>query len=370
MTAFFDHQIFSQQLYGGISRYFCELITGINQTDNQAHLSLLYSNNIHLREYGLKVSPYYLPKKRRFLNITNQYYNLIDLAFNDYDIYHATYFDPFFINRIGSKPYVVTYYDMIHEKLGHQFDSLGIDTNTVSWKKDISKGAAGLIAISESTKKDMIDYLGIAPERIHVVYLSSSMKVEVNHLASNKINEKPYLLYVGNRNIYKNFIPFLIAVSPILKQYNLRLICAGGTSFNEEEYGIIKSLGVEVNIEQRLITDQVLVQLYSHAVAFIFPSLYEGFGIPTLEAMSCGCPCILSDRSSMPEVAGEAALYFNPDDIDDMRSTIVELLDDKKLREKLVERGTKRASLFSWERTVQETLSLYTNIVSMKNSHS
>jgi glycosyltransferase involved in cell wall biosynthesis len=192
------------------------------------------------------------------------------------------------------------------------------------------------------------------------------MKVDVERLVTTTNSGRPYLLYVGNRDIYKNFIPFLVAVSPILQQYDLGLICAGGGGFNEVEHKAIKSHGVESYVEQRSITDPILAQLYSHAVAFVFPSLYEGFGIPILESMACRCPCVLSDRSSLPEIAGEAALYFNPDNVDDMRAAITKILDDKAYREGLVDRGTKRASIFTWERTVQETLSFYTNIASKR----
>lgn len=362
MTVFFDHQTFSQQLYGGVSRYFCELIRGINQTSNRARLSLLHSNNTHLREYGLNVMPYYFPKRHRLLNLTNRYYNLIDMKVSAFDVYHPTYFDPFFVKHIGVKPYVVTYHDMIHEKLGHQFASLGEDKHTITWKKAISRGATGFIAVSESTKRDMVYYLGINPDRIRVIHLSSSINVATTYAEKN--TDRPYLLYVGKRDIYKNFLPFLTAVAPILKAYNLRLICAGGGAFDEVERHALKRHDVERDVEQCAITDQILVQLYSRAIAFVFPSLYEGFGIPILEAMSCHCPCLLSDRSSLPEVGGEAALYFNPDAVDDMRSTVVKLIDDSNLRKDLSSRGLERAAAFSWERTVQQTLFLYTDVAS------
>lgn len=367
VRVFYDYQAFGLQLYGGISRYFCELITGLTKTDNKAHLSLLHSNNVHLREYGLDFRSQIFPKRQRFLRATNRYYNLIDTKFNKFDIYHPTYYDPFLISHIGSKPYVVTYYDMIHEKFCHQYQPLHNDKNIIDWKKVISKEAAGLIAISENTKNDMVDYLGVSPERIKVIYLSSSMKINTKDIVNAEISKRPYLLYVGNRDIYKNFTLFLTAVAPILKRYGIRLICAGGGGFNKTEWSLINAHGVESYIEQHSITDQTLAQLYSNAVAFVFPSLYEGFGIPILEAMSCQCPCILSNCSSMPEVAGKAASYFNPEDADDMRSAIIKVMDDKMYRDSLVEGGLKRASGFSWERTVRETISFYDDIVAMRN---
>lgn len=253
---------------------------------------------------------------------------------------------------------------MIHEKLGQRFKSLSADRKTVQWKRTIVREAAGLIAISESTKEDMVDYLAIPPERIRVIYLSSSMKKDLTlSLDVSNVNKKPYLLYVGNRDIYKNFIPFLTAVAPVLKQYNMNLICAGGKAFNSQEQDLIRAYGLAKLVEQHPVTDQILAQLYSQAVAFVFPSLYEGFGIPILEAMGCGCPCLLSSSSSLPEVGGDAALYFNPDDVNDMRSVIVRLIDDEHLRGRLSERGLKRSATFSWERTVRETLALYADVL-------
>ena len=349
-------------MYGGISRYFCELIKGIEKTNNKAHLSLLYSNNAYLKEYELNVRPYPFQKRHRLLVETNRLFNVFDFKLGNYDLYHATYFNPSFISAIGKKPYVVTYYDMIHEKLGGKFDSLRADTRTIEWKREIAKRASGLIAISENTKKDMVDYLDVSPERIDVIYLSSSMKINYERIDDAEIGEK-YLLFVGNRDVYKNFIPFLDAVAPILLRYQINLICAGGRDFDETERNTIKHLGIGANVEYRAVTDQTLSQLYSQAIAFVFPSLYEGFGIPILEAMSCGCPCLLSDSSSMPEIGGEAALYFNPSDVDDMRLKITQLLDDECLRSDLSKAGINRAALFSWQDTVARTLSLYERIV-------
>lgn len=360
MRIFFDHQTFSLQNYGGVSRYFCELITGINHTNNQAHLSLLYSNNAHLQEYHLKTYTYPFPKRQRLLYRSNQYWNLLDLKASHFDIYHTTYYDPFFISSLGHRPYVVTYHDMIYELYANKYAGLAAASHLITWKKSISYGAAVLIAVSESTKRDMVEWLNVSPDQIQVTHLGNSLHPDV--VAQPNTN-MPYLLYVGNRSMYKNFEMFLSAAAPLLRRYGLRLICAGGGRFSADETIHITMLGLTNVVEQHSINDKTLARLYSQAVAFVFPSLYEGFGIPILEAMVCGCPCLLSNRSSLPEVAGNAAIYFEPEDVDSIQSSLAQLLDDASLRAKLIQKGFVREKLFSWRKTVDQTLSIYKGLI-------
>ena len=365
MQLFFDHQIFSEQLYGGISRYFCELITGINKSsEHNAHLSLLWSNNIHLKEYNINSLPYPFPTKKRFLQKSNQLYNVIDCKLGNYDIYHTTYFNGFLNNVTHSKPIVTTFYDMIYEKLSYQFAELAVDKLVVKQKKEIADKASHLIAISESTKRDMIELMNISPERISVIHLGSSF-VSDSHkfIIAEQSDEKPYILYVGNRSIYKNFNNFLKASIKSLKRYKMSLVCAGGGEFNAHEIELIRSLSITDSVLQVAVNDKILPELYKNATAFIFPSLYEGFGIPILEAFSCDCPCAISNISSFPEVAGNAALYFDPSDQDSMENAIDRIITDNALRKELIALGQQRLSLFSWQNTVKQTLDLYIKLV-------
>ena len=365
MNVFFDYQTFFQQQYGGISRYFCELVTGINKTkQDHAHLSVMWSNNIHLQEYGLHIPAYPFPKKIRLFNESNRWYNYVDAKIRNYDIYHATYFDDFLVPYIGSKPFVTTFYDMIYERLSHQFVELSGDTKIIPQKKKIAQEASHLIAISESTKRDMIELAGIAPEKITVIYLSSPFaQEEYNILNNSSISNPPYLLYVGNRFGYKNFIPFLQAISPILKKYKIDLICAGGGNFTHIEEDMIHSLFLTKLVKHRAINDTILKDLYKDATAFIFPSLYEGFGIPVLEAFACNCPCVVSNTSSLPEVAGDAALYMDPTSLESMAAAVETIILDNEMQKKLIERGRQQLLQFSWHRTVKETLDLYKTLI-------
>ena len=361
MKVFFDNQAFGLQQYGGISRYFCELITGINNIgQDNAHLSLLWSNNVHLKEYNIPILSYPFPTRNRLLAKSNNIYNIIDSKIGNYDIYHATYFDDFLEQYIGPKPFITTFYDMTYERLSHQFVELSNDKYIISQKKKIAKCASHLIAISENTKQDMVEILGIAPERITVIYLGSPLIQAAYNVDTSisKINY-PYLLYVGNRSGYKNFIPFLRSIANVLMRHQIRLVCAGGGSFTSEEQIIIQNLCLNELVKHQAINDTILQGLYKGATAFVFPSLYEGFGIPVLEAFSCNCPCIVSNTSSLPEVAGDAALYIDPTDQESMATAVENVILDNEVRKSLVQRGRQQLAHFSWQRTVRETLDLY-----------
>jgi glycosyltransferase involved in cell wall biosynthesis len=151
----------------------------------------------------------------------------------------------------------------------------------------------------------------------------------------------------------------LEAIAKVLKSNNLLLVCAGGKPFTVEERQFIDSLNLSDYVKHETINDLTLAELYRNAIAFIFPSLYEGFGIPILEAFSCDCPCIISNTSSLPEVAGDAAVYFNPSDQASIRESVEKMVDDPTLRSKLATRGKKRLEQFSWAKMTQETLNLY-----------
>lgn len=364
MKIFFDHQTFSQQNYGGISRYFCELIAGINNQSGShpAHLSLLFSNNAYLKEKGLQALPFFpgqpFSRTQPHIYRFNKWYNQLEMRTRSYDIFHATYYEPYFFEHIRKRPTVVTFLDMIHEKYHTTFPELAADHKVMAWKKEIVNRATAIIAISENTKRDLVDYYGIPPERVRVIYLGSSVSVETPQDSA----QNPYLLFVGNRGMYKNFLAFIRAVAPLLRSTNVRVICAGGGAFSPEETAILQQLNLTQLVVQQPITDATLRQLYGQALAFVFPSLYEGFGIPVLEAFACNCPCVLSNRSSLPEVAGSAALYFDPDDPDSIRHTVERILYHPNLRQQLAGQGREQLQQFSWARTVQETLDLYQSL--------
>ena len=371
MTIFFDHQIFSLQNYGGISRYYGELIKEINRKEsNNAHLSLLTSNNIHLEELNLKkrsiIAQWNFPRRETLLYKLNQAYSIAQLKGQPFDIFHATYYDNYFTPYLRKKqPSVITFLDMIHERFGHQFKQLSIDRNVIKQKKTIVSQVDKLIAISQSTKNDMVELLDVEPSKIDVIYLGNSLSTSQNKRPELNLDKghDTYLLYVGIRHLYKNFTLFIHAVAPLLRQYDIRLVCGGGGEFNPEEQQLLNQLRITERVSQEPVDDQALVRLYKGAYAFIFPSLYEGFGIPVLEAFACDCPCIVSTGGSLPEVAGDAALYFDPTDEQAIAVAIQQLLDDNALRDQLINRGRQQRQLFSWQKTASETVASYQSLL-------
>jgi glycosyltransferase involved in cell wall biosynthesis len=362
MKIFYDHQAFSLQNFGGVSRIFSELLKGAEVKPSvAAHLSILFSNNAHLSETTVKYSRFF--KGREVPKLLNNLYNAYELQLGNHDLYHPSYYDPSLIKFARKKPVVATFHDMIHEKFGEKFPELAREAHVVRQKKEIASRASHIIAVSENTKKDLVDIYGLNPSKITVIHLGSSFSADST---AQFVQQRPlyeYLLYVGNRAAYKNFSFFLKAVASVLSRYEIKLICAGGKGFNEDEMSLIQSLSLDGNILHTAVDDRVLASLYSNAIAFVLPSLYEGFGIPVLEAFSCSCPCILSNTGSLPEVGKDAALYFEPLEESSIVATVQNVLDNTGLRNELINRGRQRLMAFSWQKHVDSTHAVYKELI-------
>ncbi len=363
MKILYDHQIFSAQRYGGISRYFIELYSHLLSMDTvQPEISVLYSENFyyqeffHMRQY-LPVNNFF--GKKTLLNKINECVSKSRIIKGNFDIFHPTYYNPYFLKILKNKPYVLTVFDMIHEIHPELFKG---DPTPIQ-KKHLVEFATRIIAISENTKKDIIKFYNIDPAIITVIPLATSLHIQ-NSEISSKLPQK-YILFVGNRNLYKNFDFFIKSISSFLcDQKDLYLICAGGGIFSDDEIKLIERLNLMRRVFHYAITnDNILSQLYQNAILFVFPSLYEGFGIPILEALSCGCPVAASNYSSIPEIGGDAVMYFNPNDSSSIEKVVGEILLDKELQNTLRIRGYQRMKLFSWKRTVEMTKTLYEDII-------
>ena len=149
----------------------------------------------------------------------------------------------------------------------------------------------------------------------------------------------------------------------MLVKNNVKLVCAGGRGFSDEETEIINQMRISNYVEHKEVNDEILSELYSNALCFVFPSLYEGFGIPVLEAFSCKCPCVLSNTSSLPEVAGDAAVYFDPSDKDSIIYAIECVLVNQSLQQELIEKGTQRLKSFSWSKMKNNTFEVYKKLL-------
>ncbi len=367
MKIVLDPQTFNLQKFGGISRYHTEMMLEWQKMPGvSVECPIVYSDNLHLKEAGLFRSfrnallnpglwPKFINKKvSKIYKKKNIAASVKALQKQDFDVFIPTYYEPYFLEFIGSKPFVLTVYDMIHEILPQYFTR---DKHTVGNKKLLMEKAAKIIAISESTKNDILKiYPHIPADKIEVVYLSYSIKHDDS--VRLMLPEK-YVLFVGNRSDYKNFVFFLKSIAPTLQsEKDLYLVCAGGNGFNSKEQKMIADLGVSEKLIQKNFEDNELASYYSGAKCFVFPSEYEGFGIPVLEAMACGCPTVLAHHSSFPEVAGDAGVYFELNNEIDLRSKIVNLLQDEPLRQQYIDKGLAQAQKFSWQKTARESLEI------------
>jgi len=388
MKVLFDHQIFETQNYGGISRYFQELISSLSNMEGlECTLPVKFSSNEHLlssllneKAHANKKPDYYnqflsgldfpgkwklynflyKDSKSRDISLMNREYSLSEIAKKDFDIFHPTYYDNYFEKHIGDKPFVITVHDLIGETFPDQ--STGNISYLQDCKKSLINNASAIIAVSNNTKNDIIRYYGIDDEKITVIYHGNSL-INKKPVQVKGLPEK-YLLFVGNRSKYKNFTRFISAIKPVLSDdQDLFLVCTG-KEFNLDEKQLINELELSNKIIQKYVDDSGLAYLYTHAAAFIFPSLYEGFGIPILEAFGFGCPAILSNTSSLPEIGDDAAQYFDPEDLNSILQTIICVLNNESLRTGMIKKGYERQKLFSWEETALKTKKVYEKVLS------
>lgn len=364
MKILYDHQTFTLQKYGGISRYFYELIKYFNQQEDvDVSTSLLLSSNYYITDKRDIKHIKFFPNnefrgKIRLISPINKMFAIRNIKKQNFDLFHPTYYETYFLNHIRNKPFVVTVYDMIHEK----FKEMSNNQLTHS-KKILCEKASKIIAISESTKNDLMELFCIEESKIEVIYLGNTMVLDNTIEIKIKIPEK-YILFLGSRVGYKNFDRFINSVSLLLNENrDFSIVCVGGNQFNSRELTLFKKLKIQNQIVQFNLEDSLLAQFYSKALLFVFPSLYEGFGIPILESFACGCPLVCSNTSSLPEIAGNGAEYFDPYDEQSIYTSIKKILNSNEQREILIKNGTERLKDFSWKKTAQETKQVYESVI-------
>jgi glycosyltransferase involved in cell wall biosynthesis len=277
-------------------------------------------------------------------------------------IWHSTYYTmPY--NWKG--PVVLTVYDMIFERFALDIFTSRIYNDYRIHKKHCVEGADLIICISEATKLDLEKFILIDPGKIKVIHLAASpvfRRMEYPGNIPEPIPPKPFLLYVGLRSIYKNFRNFLNAYSLWHKRNEVNLVVVG-CAWTKQEREMIKVLKLSGQVFLLIDVDkEKLTLLYNLAIAFVFPSFYEGFGIPLLEAMACGCPIVASRIPSTIEVAGEVPVYFEPGEIDSIVSALGNVLNARRDSKRL-ELGLNRVNQFSWDITAHETLNIYRELL-------
>lgn len=359
MRVLYDDQAFSLQEYGGVSRYHYELL---RHATWPTELSVALSNNLYLpgwpqarhRQF-LPTLP--LPSRWRVIHYVNRRASVRALRRGQFDVFHPTLTDhDYFLPLLQGRPLVITVHDMIPALFPEHYP--GRDGAVL---ERIARQAARIITISENTRADVLRLLAVPPERVQVVPHGYS---EPQVPAATPALPVPdsYLLFTGSRALYKNFgclVDALAELPPALAA-GLHLVCAGGGPFTAAEQDHLRRVGWAARAHQfGPVTDAQLTLLYRGARAFVFPSLYEGFGLPILEAFGQLCPVVLSYASCFPEIAREAALYFNPHQPADLARQLTCALTEGPLRRQLVRLGQLRLLDFSWAETARRTRAVY-----------
>lgn len=270
--------------------------------------------------------------------------------------------------RLSPVPTVVSIMDLSYLHYPEMFKKNDL-YQLKHWTSYSVKNAAKVITISKSSKDDIIKLYSLPDSKVEVVYpgIKKTSRI-MSHESFEELKKKyeidgNYILFVGTLQPRKNIVRLIEAFSKVKKSINdTELIIIGKKGWMYEEIlACPKKLGIKKNVKfLDFVSDEDLPMFYKFAQCFVLPSLYEGFGLPVLEAMSNGCPVIVSNVSSLPEAGGDAALYVDPTNVEDISEKLIKVLTDEKLKEKMIKKGYEQVKKFSWEKSAKEVLDILT----------
>ena len=362
MKVAFTNSIFFRQKYGGVSRYFCSVMNElINANIDIKVFTLIFKNNYLKKIPKKNRQGIFIPRYPIANFLENQIEKVLhyQIQNSSYDIVHETYYSREFLN-FNRKKKVITVYDLIHEK----FDNLYTKKN-LSLKKRIIDESDVVICISNNTKNDLINYYKVPEKKIYVTYLGC------DHLKDDPENgefedfflPENFILFVGSRLKYKNFKLFIesYASSKIIRD-EFEIVCFGGGNFTDAEKKFFSELNLDKKIIHRHGNDNLLSYLYKKAKLFIFPSQYEGFGIPLIEAMSLGCPVLASDINVFREISENGINYFTNNDKKSLTENLEYLLKNEKNLNSKITFAKKISNKYSWKKCANQTIEIYNKI--------
>lgn len=361
-----DARIYGSK-FTGIGRYNVELIHHLAQLDKHNEYV------IFLRQEEFET---FTPPNKRFTKVPADFphYSWAEqTGFNQLlkkhklDLMHFTHFNaPVFYNR----PYVVTIHDLTLSFFPSKKSNF---IKNLAYKfiiRRVTRGAKHVIAISQNTKKDLMETLNLPEEKISMIYNGIHPKFgQINATSRQDLMKKlgikqPYFLYTGVWRGHKNVVGMVKAFHAFNKanggEYNL-VITGKQNPLYHEIPDTIHQLGIGDQVHLvGMVSEEDLFGLYQNALAYVFPSFYEGFGLPPLEAMQCGIPVIASNTSATPEVCGEGnALFFDPYDIKDIEAKMKQIATDPTLRDRLIKKGHERVKDFDWRKMTKAVLEVY-----------
>lgn len=271
------------------------------------------------------------------------------------DIVHNTFYLPHGLDGRRKGKRIVTIHDMIPELMPRTRRRLDF----LTLKERYVRSADQVICVSEATKQDLLKVYGLIDAPIHVIHHGVNSQFRPAIPRVDFLPER-YILFVGHRHQYKDADVLFRAFAEVARSHlDITLLCVGGNGLSRSETQLLEELGVRERVSQRFLSDELMASAYANAEVFVFPSHFEGFGLPVLEAMASGAPTILARATSLPEIGADAALYFEPGAVDELAAQITSVLNDATLKKVLISMGLDRAELFTWETAAERTAAVY-----------
>jgi len=363
-----DGLIYQYQSYGGVSRLFSEIFPRMCQADETLKITLLMSGQSrqalpyhpHIRVISAPRIERFLPSLPVWHYLTRslkEWWLRLSLGRTGNKIWHSTYYT---MPKVWNGAVVVTVHDMIYELFPQLFTSIENEQFRKQKQRCVLRADA-VICVSETSKSDLLNIYGIDSNKVWIVpHGYSNIFKRLPNLAERTEFPAPgsFLLYVGGRTHYKNFNLLIKAYSLWQHRREVKMVVIG-SEWSLDEMESLRQLDIyDQVLLVNNVDDETLCYLYNTAVAFVYPSLYEGFGIPLLEAMACGCPVVASRIPSTIEVAGDCPAYFDPLETESLVSALDKVLLEGTDSERSLA-GLERVKAFSWERTAEQTLEVY-----------
>lgn len=361
MDLLIDDQMFVMQERGGITRYFTQLMREFSSLpDVDVVTPFKYVVNEHLTEafpgrYRRLPRPYKVPMSP-LLDVLNWRHRR---SAGSVDLIHHTYYRAGHLRDHPEAKRVCTVYDMIPELYPDLFP-MG---NPHRDKQRFTEACDAIFCISENTKQDLLRIYGKQDKPVFVTYLGVDQRFFARP-ATHPLTGQRYVLFVGSRKGYKNFVLLANAFSKLAPGFpDVQLVCVGGGGLGASEASLIRDLNLSRRVHLCSPSDNELPAYYAHASAFCFPSRYEGFGLPLVEAFAAGCPVVVADTPCLVEIADGAAEVVGADDDDSLADILSRLLVDSSYRDKLVQTGRQRAASFTWRETAKRTVDAYRSVI-------